>query len=65
LLTHEFEEIFSDLFGKRSEKYKKIVELLVQGSLEYGEICEKLKVGKSGWCLKFCTIFFCFLLILS
>lgn len=48
LLTHEFEDIFSDLFEKRSEKYKRIVELLVQGSLEYGEICEKLKIGKSG-----------------
>lgn len=48
LLTHEFKDIFSDLFGKRSEKYKQIVRLLVQGSLEYSEICEKLDVGKSG-----------------
>lgn len=48
LLTNEFEQIFSDLFGKRGEKYKNIVRLLVQESLEYGEICEKLKVGKSG-----------------
>lgn len=48
LLANEFKQIFSDLFGKRSEKYKQIVKLLVQGSLEYGEICEKLGVGKSG-----------------
>ncbi len=48
LLTHEFKDIFSDLFGKRNEKYKQIVRLLVQGSLDYGEICEKLDVGKSG-----------------
>lgn len=48
LLTHEFRDIFSDLFGKRSEKYKQIIRLLVQGSLEYSEICEKLDVGKSG-----------------
>lgn len=48
LLTHEFKDIFSDLFGKRSEKYKQIVRLLVDGSLEYSEICEKLKVGRSG-----------------
>ena len=48
LLANEFKQIFSDLFGKRSEKYKKIIGLLVQGSLEYGEICEKLGVGKSG-----------------
>jgi len=48
LLTHEFKDIFSDLFGKRSDKYKQIIRLLVQGSLEYSEICEKLGVGKSG-----------------
>ncbi len=48
LLTREFKEIFADLFGNRSEKYRQIVRLLVQGSLEYSEICEKLKVGKSG-----------------
>lgn len=48
LLTHEFIDIFSDLFGKRSEKYKQIIRLLIEGSLEYSEICEKLEVGKSG-----------------
>ncbi len=48
LLANEFKQIFSDLFGKRSEKYKKIVQLLVQGSLEYSEICQRLGVGKSG-----------------
>lgn len=47
-LTHEFSDIFSDLFGKRSEKYRGIIRLLIQGSLEYGEICEKLGVSKSG-----------------
>jgi uncharacterized protein len=48
LLANEFKQIFSDLFGKRSEKYKQIVKLLLQGSLEYSEVCEKLEVGKSG-----------------
>lgn len=48
LLTNEFKQIFSDLFGKRSDKYKQIVSLLVHGSLEYGEICENLGIGKSG-----------------
>lgn len=48
ILTHEFKNIFSDLFGKRSEKYKQIIKLLVPGSLEYGEICEQLKTSKSG-----------------
>ncbi len=48
VLVNEFEHIFSDLFGKRSEKYKQIVRILVSGSLDYGEICRKLKVDKSG-----------------
>ena len=48
LLTHEFEKIFSDLFGRRSQKYQQIVRLLVQGNLEYGDICKKLGVAKSG-----------------
>jgi AAA+ ATPase superfamily predicted ATPase len=48
LLTHEFEKIFSDLFGKRSQYYKNIVKLLVQGSLDYTEICQKLYIKKSG-----------------
>ncbi|HLB42459.1 MAG: ATPase [Gammaproteobacteria bacterium RIFCSPHIGHO2_12_FULL_37_34] len=48
LLTHEFKDIFSDLFGKRSEKYKEIVRLLVQSNLEYGEICNQLDMRKSG-----------------
>lgn len=48
LFTREFKDIFSDLFGNRNEKYKQIVRLLVQEKLEYGEICERLNVGKSG-----------------
>jgi uncharacterized protein len=47
-LANEFKQIFSDLFGKRNEKYKQIVKLLVNGSLEYGEVCQELGVGKSG-----------------
>lgn len=48
-LAKKFKQIFSDLFGKRSEKYRKIVHLLVQGNLDYGDICERLGVQKSGW----------------
>jgi len=48
LLANEFKQIFSDLFGKRSQKYKQIIKALVQGDLEYGEICKRLGVGKSG-----------------
>ncbi len=48
LFTHEFKDIFSDLFGPRSEKYKQIVRLLVYENLEYAAICERLNVEKSG-----------------
>lgn len=48
VLFKEFNEIFSDLFSKRSIIYKSIVELLVNGHLEFNEICKKLNVEKSG-----------------
>jgi uncharacterized protein len=48
LLVNEFKQIFSDLFGKRSEKYRQIVQLLIQESLDFGGICKKLGIGKSG-----------------
>jgi len=48
LLVNEFRQIFSDLFGNRNAKYKQIVKLLIQGSLDYSEICEKLGVAKTG-----------------
>ena len=48
LLANEFEKIFSDLFGARSKKYREIVKCLVQGTASYEEICEKLRVEKSG-----------------
>jgi len=48
ILFNEFNEIFHDLFSKRSIIYKKIVELLVNGHLDFSEICERLSVEKSG-----------------
>lgn len=48
ILFNEFNEIFHDLFSNRSIFYKKIVELLVNGHLEFNEICEKLEQAKSG-----------------
>jgi AAA+ ATPase superfamily predicted ATPase len=48
ILFNEFNEIFHDLFSKRSILYKRIVELLVNGHLEFNEICEKLGLEKSG-----------------
>jgi len=49
MLVREFENIFTDLFSIRSDTYKKIVRLLVDGSLEYDDICKKLKVEKTGY----------------
>ncbi len=48
LLVREFDEIFSDLFSRRSESYKEIVTCLADGSKELPEICEKLKKSRGG-----------------
>lgn len=42
LLYREFDNIFSDLFSKRSALYKKIVESLAKGALTREEICEQV-----------------------
>lgn len=42
LLYREFDNIFSDLFSKRSALYKKIVESLTKGALTREEICEQV-----------------------
>lgn len=48
ILFQEFDSIFSDLFSKRSEIYKKIIEVFAIGSVEYNELCQKLHTQKSG-----------------
>ncbi len=49
ILFREFNDIFSDLFSKRSDDYKNIVSILVDGSVEYNDICRKLNLSKSGY----------------
>lgn len=49
LLLREFNNIFSDLFSKRSATYRKIVEILIGGPLEMKEVCEQLKIRQTGW----------------
>ena len=49
ILYREFDDIFHDLFTKKSLYYKKIVEILVEGALEFNVICERLQVEKSGF----------------
>ncbi len=48
ILFREFNDIFSDLFSKRSGVYKDIVTVLVDSSAEYNTICQKLNMPKSG-----------------
>jgi len=49
ILFREFDDIFHDLFSRESEYYKKMVQILVNGSLEYTDICEQLGLEKSGY----------------
>lgn len=48
LLFHEFEQIFSDLFSRRSKKYKMIVTLLAQRDTTMEEITQALGRAKGG-----------------
>lgn len=48
LFVTEFERIFSDLFAHRSDKYKQIVERLIEGSADLEEIAKALGIEKSG-----------------
>lgn len=48
ILFGEFDKIFSDLFSKRSEKYKKIVRSLANRSASQDEICRSLGLKQSG-----------------
>lgn len=48
ILYNEYEHIFYDLFGERSNTYKDIVECLVSGPKEINEIIKELKLPDSG-----------------
>lgn len=48
VLFREFQEIFLDIFARRSEMYKKIVETLVDGDKEFSDIVSHLNMVKSG-----------------
>ena len=47
-LVDEFEHIFSTLFLRRSEMYRKIVKVLGNGAKEIKEICVALDVAQTG-----------------
>src|SRR3989338_10640304 len=46
ILVEEFEQIFSDIFLRESEFYKKIVKILCDGSKEQNEICRVLNAKR-------------------
>ena len=48
LLFREFDNIFHDLFDKRSNYYKKIVSLLVKEPDNLDSICKKLAISSGG-----------------
>lgn len=48
LLVDEYDEIFNDLFLRRSHVYKPIVERLAQGAATLNELCDALSYPKSG-----------------
>ncbi len=53
ILFREFEDIFSDLFDRRKDFYKKIVLLLSQGSKDLSHLCEGLGLKMSGDILEY------------
>ena len=48
ILFCEFEDIFSDIFSKRSATYKKIVKTVVDGTKDLNEIANELNISASG-----------------
>jgi len=48
LLFREFDNIFHDLFDKRSAYYKQIVSVLVQGAADMVSICTSLDIASGG-----------------
>lgn len=48
LFVHEFDRIFSDLFGKRSDLYRKIIMVLSTGSADTKKIINELHYPNSG-----------------
>ncbi len=53
LLADEFNRIFSSLFLRNSESYKKIVNVLSMGDKEFTEICKALNTELSGRILEY------------
>lgn len=47
-LFNEFDKIFNDIFNRRSETYKKVINKLTDGAKSFKQICQALKVDPNG-----------------
>ena len=47
-LVEEFEQIFSDIFLRKTDYYKKMIKVLINGPKEQTEICELLGIDRHG-----------------
>ena len=48
LLCREYDQIFSDLFSKKSQTYSNIIRTLTKTALTLDEICDNLQIEKGG-----------------
>lgn len=48
ILVEEFDKIFVDIFEKKAEEFMKIVNELINGSLEMSELCQRLGIQQTG-----------------
>jgi len=48
LLYREYNQIFADVFSRRASTFDKIIRILSEGAKNLDEICESLKIDKSG-----------------
>lgn len=53
ILFSEFEKIFTDLFAKKGDAYRLILERLVVGKADMQEICDALHINKGGTVSKY------------
>ena len=53
ILFREFDDIFNDLFSRRSPTYIKILQALLENKHQFHSLCEELELEKSGSVLEY------------
>jgi uncharacterized protein len=56
ILVEEFDKIFRDIFDRRADDYKRIIQVLSHGNLDQTEICKRLKTTQTGGFSKMLTV---------